>query len=63
MKTLYAVMQLNTKAKVQTLGNQQEIELSWIHGQVGAIPVFDNREKALKYTKGKLQIFKLKLIK
>lgn len=34
-----------------------KIKLSWGDGQVGVLPVFESKEKALEYADGKYDIF------
>ncbi len=62
---MYAVLQLHQKATIEVQGvpgqldRVQQIELSWIDGQTGAIPVFDNYEDAKKYAVSESRILEL----
>lgn len=40
---------MNRTATLNILGLEHKIELSWIEGQVGAMPIFDDYNKAKKY--------------
>jgi len=51
----YAVLCIYKKA----LTNAGEIELSWLQGQIGAIPVFDNKNKADKFAANEYQVVEL----
>jgi len=48
-KKYYVVQGMNKTATVSVLGMEKEIELSWIEGQIGAMPIFDDLDKALSY--------------
>ena len=53
MKKYYVVCRLCRSAKVKNnFTGVQELELSWINGQIGAFPVFDNRADAEKFADG-----------
>ena len=57
MITFYLVPLVSRKAQVsvkpRTIPESEaythDIELSWVEGQIGAMPVFTNRQKALDY--------------
>ena len=51
---MYLVMTLNRKqrARVANSDIEADISISWAHGMVGAIPVFETREDAEKYANG-----------
>lgn len=47
---MYLVTVLNKTASIKNPFTwNQELELSWIHWQIGAIPVFKYKKDALKY--------------
>lgn len=56
---VYLVMAVTESADVSTtlkawphdIESQGKVEMSWIDGQVGAIPVFQNKAKALRYAR------------
>lgn len=48
-KKYYSINGMNRTATLNILGLEHKIELSWIEGQVGAMPIFDDYNKAKKY--------------
>jgi hypothetical protein len=57
---LYVVYTMSKSVTVEVLGITREVELSWIEGQVGALPVFRSIQAAEAYANGeKLIIGKL----
>jgi hypothetical protein len=59
---MYGVLSLKETLGVEVLGLKTELSLSWYDGQIGAIPVFETKEQALKYVDGNEdRIFKLEL--
>lgn len=63
MKELYGVMALRESINVECMGLSTSIDLSFADGMVGAIPVFDSKEKALEYADGDLKkIFPLRTV-
>ena len=60
---LYGVLSVNEKIGTEVLGLKTELKLSWCNGQIGAMPVFKDYEKALDYVDGnKARVFKLELL-
>lgn len=47
----YTIGGFNKTAEIDLLGLVRKIELSWIDGQVGAMPVFDDYQKVSEYAK------------
>lgn len=47
----YAIKGFNKTAKADFMGQTLEVSLSWIEGQIGSMPIFDNYEKATIYAK------------
>ncbi len=63
---LYAVSMLCKKEiiRIKTINQpiEQEIDLSWAEGMIGAMPIFDDYDKALSYINGhKYSIIELEL--
>ena len=47
----YAISGFDRTATISVMGTTKKLELSWVEGQVGAIPIFENKTLALKYAK------------
>ena len=47
MKKLYIVKALHKEVTLG-IGKGIDIDLSWIDGQIGALPVFSNKQKAMR---------------
>ena len=57
---IYGVLSLNKNIEIEVMGRTTELELIWIDGQIGDMPIFESYDKALKYAEGKCEkIFKL----
>ena len=52
MKTVYLVMTVKERLNVEVLGLKRPLELQWSDGMIGAVPVFEDYESALKYADG-----------
>ena len=56
MNNLYVVLTISTKQTVKAVGCspplEQEIDLVFADGMVGALPVFSSKESAEKYANG-----------
>ena len=50
-KKLYAVLRVDKERTVKIFGLDKKIELSWIDGQIGAMPIFKDSELAYTYAK------------
>ncbi len=46
---MFVVTMITKKAEIDVYGRIQEIELSYADGMIGALPVFDDYEKALEF--------------
>lgn len=46
---MYGVKKLRKEIKINALGYENDVCLKWFNGMIGAIPVFENKEDALKY--------------
>lgn len=56
---MYLVMAVIKRTQVKVFGQiESDIVLSWADGQIGAIPVFENKEDALAYANGKEEMVK-----
>lgn len=55
---IYMVMGVSNKQLVTVGGFNQSLPLIWADGMIGAIPVFSNKKKALKYAGGKFEVTK-----
>ena len=49
---MFLVMVVNKTVEVSAMGHIQKLNLSYIEGMIGAIPVFENRKDAEKYANG-----------
>jgi len=47
---MYAVLVISKTLKIDVAGVKQDLEMSWADGMIGAIPVFDDKLKALSYS-------------
>ena len=46
---MYMVLRVHKQAYVGCMGQKMPLELSWIDGQVGAVPVFEDYNKAKEH--------------
>lgn len=61
---LFGVLSLKEKLGVEVMGMKTELDLNWYDGQIGAMPVFIDYEKALSYVDGdEDRVFKLSITK
>lgn len=51
MKKYYGIARVDKEKQLDIGGVKVQLELSWIYGQVGAMPIFDDLEIAYKYAK------------
>ena len=49
---MYGVKTLREELKLEVYGIETKIDLNWYDGMIGAIPVFETKEKALEYADG-----------
>ena len=62
-KELYGVLYVRETIEAEIFGSKIDINLIWAEGQIGAIPVFNSKEKALEYVDGdETKIYPLKLL-
>lgn len=60
---LYGVLALKEKLGVEVMGMTTTLELNWYDGQIGAMPVFNDYDKALEYMDGnKDRVFELDIV-
>ena len=60
---VYGVLSLKDKLGVEVMGMKTELDLNWYDGQIGAMPVFKDYEKALSYVDGnESRVFKLIIV-
>lgn len=57
---MYLVPILRENVQIQMLGLDAEVKLSWRNGQIGAVPVFENKEDAEKYADGRCEVIEVK---
>ena len=56
---MFAVLQLNETIEVDVMGREIELPLCYADGMIGAIPVFETREKAEEFAGDKYKIAKV----
>lgn len=62
-KKLYGVLALKEKLGVEVMGMKTTLELNWYDGQIGAMPVFKDYDKALANVDGdKNRVFELAIV-
>jgi hypothetical protein len=49
---MFLVMVVNKTIELGVMGHIKELDLCYIEGMIGAMPVFDNRKDAEKYANG-----------
>ena len=54
-RNFYAVLRLEKAHRLQVGTLQTTLKLQWADGMVGAMPVFDSAESAIKYNGGKAE--------
>ena len=59
MRTVYGVKYMKEKVEIEVMGTKADLTLSWADGMIGAIAVFDSRDKALKYAEDEKYIFEV----
>lgn len=57
---MFLVPVLRENANIQVFGLNAEVQLSWAKGQIGAVPVFENKEDAEKYADGRCEVIEVK---
>lgn len=57
--TYYVVGLIREESQIFMFGFNADIKLKWAEGQIGALPVFLNKEDAIAFADGKSEIIKI----